>query len=141
MIELLAESMAKLPDAPGFLIDGFPANMNQAKIFIEKISAPNKIFVLEVPEAVMSERLKDGVNFDDQDDTIKKRVFTFLEKIQPTIQSILRKWPHSVKIVSLVLLIILSLIQCHALSQSLFVSTSRVWTELKVFAAFCLIDL
>ena len=74
--------------------------MNQAKIFIEKISAPNKIFVLEVPEAVMSERLKDGVNFDDQDDTIKKRVFTFLEKIQPTIQSILRKWPHSVKIVS-----------------------------------------
>ena len=81
MIALLAESMAKLPDAPGFLIDGFPANMNQAKIFIEKINAPHKIIVLEVPEAVMSERLKDGVNFDDQDDTIKKRVFTFLEKI------------------------------------------------------------
>ena len=91
--------MAKLPDSPGFLIDGFPANMEQANIFIEKISAPHKIIVLEVPEAVMSQRLKDGVNFNDQDETIKKRVFTYLEITKPTVQSILKKWPTSTKIV------------------------------------------
>eukprot|EP00092_Neocalanus_flemingeri_P010833 GFUD01011665.1.p1 GENE.GFUD01011665.1~~GFUD01011665.1.p1 ORF type:complete len:216 (+),score=69.55 GFUD01011665.1:25-672(+) len=93
VIALLAESMAKLPDSPGFLIDGFPANMSQANIFLEKISGPSKIIVLEVPEEVMSQRLKDGVNFNDQDDTIKKRIFTFLEKTKPTIKSVLKKWP------------------------------------------------
>ena len=36
----------------------------------------------------MSERLKDGDNLDDQDDTTKKRIFTFLGIIKPTMQSI-----------------------------------------------------
>ena len=93
--------MANLPNSPGFLIDGFPANMAQANIFIEKIQAPHKIIVLEVPEEVMFERLKDGVNFDDQDDTIKKRILTYLGTTKPTVHSISRKWPTSIKIVSL----------------------------------------
>ena len=100
VIALLAESMAALPNSPGFLLDGFPANMDQAKIFIEKVQAPHKIIVLDVPEDVMSQRLKDGVNFDDQDDTIKKRILTYLGTTKPAIHSITRKWPHSIKMVS-----------------------------------------
>ena len=99
VIDLLATSMEKMRDAPGFLIDGFPANMKQAEIFISKLQAPHKIIFLDVPEAVMTPRLKDGVNFNDQDDTIKKRIFTYLENIQPSIGRILKEWPTSSKTV------------------------------------------
>ena len=37
VIELLSQSMAKLPAAPGFLIDGFPANLAQAEIFMARV--------------------------------------------------------------------------------------------------------
>ena len=76
--------MEKMKEAPGFLIDGFPANLKQAEIFVEKVQAPHKIILLEVPEAVMTPRLKDGLNFNDQDDTIKKRIFTYLKNTQLT---------------------------------------------------------
>ena len=92
--------MAKMTSAPGFLIDGFPANMEQAELFMSRIQAPHKIILLEVPEPTMSQRLKDGVNFNDQDDTIKKRIFTFLEHTKPTIESIMKKWKPISKIVS-----------------------------------------
>ena len=92
--------MEKMQDAPGFLIDGFPANMKQAEIFQAKVQAPHKIIYLDVPEAVMTPRLKDGLNFNDQDDTIKKRIFTYLENIQPSIEQIIKKWPTSSKTVS-----------------------------------------
>ena len=101
VIDLLATSMEKMPDAPGFLIDGFPANMKQAEIFLEKVRAPHKIIFLDVPEAVMTPRLKDGINFNDQDDTIKKRIFTYLKDTQPSIKLILEKWQTSSKTVSL----------------------------------------
>ena len=101
MIALLQESIANLPSSPGFLLDGFPATMVQAKIFVEKVQAPHKIIVLDVPEDVMRQRLKDGVNFDDQDDTIKKRVLTFLGTTKPFIQALGRKWPQLLKTVSL----------------------------------------
>jgi len=100
VIELLSQSIAKQPSSPGFLIDGFPANMNQAEIFISKIQAPHKIIFLDVPEAVMGPRLKDGVNFNDSDETIKKRVFTFMEQTKPTIDAILKKWKMITKTVN-----------------------------------------
>ena len=92
VIELLSHSMSKLSSSPGFLIDGFPANMNQAEIFISKIQAPHKIIFLDVPESVMTPRLKDGVNFNDSDETIKKRISTYLQHTKPTVDSILKKW-------------------------------------------------
>merc|ERR1712241_933714 len=97
VIDLLATSMEKMKEAPGFLIDGFPANLKQAEIFVEKLQSPHKIILLEVPEAVMTPRLKDGINFNDQDDTIKKRIFTYLKNTQPTIERIIEKWSTSSK--------------------------------------------
>ena len=99
--------MDKMQDAPGFLIDGFPANMKQAEIFIAKVQAPHKIIFLDVPEAVMTPRLKDGVNFNDQDDTIKKRIFTYLKNTKPSIEHIIEKWSTSSKIVSCIILLLL----------------------------------
>jgi len=97
VIALLEEAMRNRPEAPGFLLDGFPANMEQAQIFVDTVQAPHKIIALEVPEQTMFDRLKDGVNFDDQDDTIKKRILTFLNTTKPIIHSIGRKWPNSIK--------------------------------------------
>ena len=71
----------------------------KAEIFISKIQAPHKIIFLDVPEAVMGPRLKDGVNFNDSDETIKKRVFTFMEQTKPTIDAILKKWKMITKTV------------------------------------------
>ena len=47
----------------------------------------------------MGPRLKDGVNFNDSDETIKKRVFTFMEQTKPTIDAILKKWKMITKTV------------------------------------------
>ena len=40
MIDLLLEAMARHPEAKGFLIDGFPANLEQANICQEKLGRP-----------------------------------------------------------------------------------------------------
>ena len=43
--------MSKMTSAPGFLIDGFPANMEQAELFMTRIQAPHKIMFPEcLPE-------------------------------------------------------------------------------------------
>ena len=55
-MELVFEAMEKHPEAPGFLLDGFPANLTQSKLCKEKIGSPVKLIVLEVPDAVMMSR-------------------------------------------------------------------------------------
>ena len=52
----MAEAMMKHPEAPGFLLDGFPANLSQAKLCQEKIGDPKIVIVLEVPDGVMMTR-------------------------------------------------------------------------------------
>ena len=55
-MELVAEAMGKHPEARGFLLDGFPENVSQARLCQEKIGAPVKVIVLEVPDVVMTNR-------------------------------------------------------------------------------------
>merc|ERR1711973_142255 len=52
VVELVAEAMKKQDDAPGFILDGFPANTSQAKLCREKMGDPVKVIVLEIPDAV-----------------------------------------------------------------------------------------
>ena len=85
MVELVAEAMTKHPKAPGFLLDGFPANSSQAKICQEKIGSPQRVIVLEVPDGVMMARLRDGENFNDTEETIQKRIKTFNDQTRPVI--------------------------------------------------------
>lgn len=85
VVELVAGAMDKQPEAPGFLLDGFPANMTQAKLCKERMGEPVKVIVLEIPEPVMMARLKDGENFNDTEETIQKRIKTFNEETRPII--------------------------------------------------------
>eukprot|EP00092_Neocalanus_flemingeri_P091316 GFUD01115745.1.p1 GENE.GFUD01115745.1~~GFUD01115745.1.p1 ORF type:complete len:182 (-),score=77.73 GFUD01115745.1:50-595(-) len=87
VIALLAAAVEKQTEAAGFLFDGFPANMAQARLCQDKLGSPAKVVVLVVPDSVMVDRLKDGVNFNDTEETIKKRIQTFSEETQPVIQA------------------------------------------------------
>ena len=49
MIDLLLEAMARHPEAKGFLIDGFPANLEQAAICQEKLGKPEYVLWRSLP--------------------------------------------------------------------------------------------
>merc|ERR1712127_486527 len=50
VIELLAEAIAKSSDSKGILLDGFPANLEQAQLFEKMVGAPGKIVVFDLNE-------------------------------------------------------------------------------------------
>merc|ERR1712088_441721 len=81
VIDLLAEAMAK--ESTGFLVDGFPATMEQAKLFEKTVGAPCKIILFDMSDELMRIRLEGRGNFDDQASAIKKRIATFNEKTKP----------------------------------------------------------
>ena len=79
--------MEEQPEAKGFFLDGFPANVTQAKLCQDMIGKPWKVVVLDLPEAVMVKRLTDGENFNDTDETIKKRIRTYTEETCPLVNA------------------------------------------------------
>ena len=87
MIALLSAAMEEQPEAKGFFLDGFPANVTQAKLCQDMIGKPWKVVVLDLPEAVMVKRLTDGENFNDTDETIKKRIRTYTEETCPLVNA------------------------------------------------------
>merc|ERR1711915_566352 len=68
VVGLLKDAMGAKAGTKGFVIDGFPANLEQAKLFEEKIGAPTKIIVFEVNEEVL------------------KRIETFNSQTRPVIK-------------------------------------------------------
>merc|ERR1711915_211346 len=87
VVFLLKDAMgAKAGSTKGFVIDGFPATLEQAKLFEEKIGAPTKIIVFEVNEEVLKGRLKERANFDDKPEAIVKRIDTFNSQTRPVIK-------------------------------------------------------
>merc|ERR1712210_390079 len=67
VIDLLAEAMAK--ESTGFLVDGFPATVEQAQLFEKTGGAPVKIIVF------------------DRKDAIKKRIDNYNEGTKPVIKA------------------------------------------------------
>ena len=72
----------------GFLLDGFPLDLNQASSFVEKIGRPSAIIHLDVIPPIMELRCKERKNFDDEIESIRNRISLFEEKTRPLI----RKW-------------------------------------------------
>ena len=77
----------KKGNTKGFLIDGFPANLNQAKVFEEKIGSPEKIIVLNVNDIILKERLTKRSNFDDQPDAVDKRLETYNNETKAVVKA------------------------------------------------------
>lgn len=68
----------------GFLVDGFPLDETQCTVFEESIGEPNIILFLgQINDIKLGERLKGRGNFDDSKDSIEKRLATFTNKTKP----------------------------------------------------------
>merc|ERR1712055_759265 len=71
VIDLLAEAMAK--ESTGFLVDGFPATIEQAQLFEKTVGSPVKIIVFEMKDELMR--------------AIKKRIDNYNEGAKPVIKA------------------------------------------------------
>ncbi|KAJ3288453.1 hypothetical protein HK104_008171 [Borealophlyctis nickersoniae] len=92
-LRLLREAMEKNDDADGFLIDGFPRQLDQAEAFekqaISSVAQCKFVLYFECTEELLERRLlergKTSGRADDNIETIKKRFNTFLETSLPVI--------------------------------------------------------
>lgn len=89
-IRLLQAEMIKNDSKDGFLIDGFPRQLDQAKEFEKIIGTARCVLYYECKEDILEQRLlergKTSGREDDNIDTIKKRFRTFLEASYPVIE-------------------------------------------------------
>jgi len=90
-IGLLKSAIEGAKDAPGFLIDGFPREMQQAIDFEAQICECQFVLVFECSEKCMEERLlkrgETSGRTDDNSESIKKRFRTFVEVSYPVVKS------------------------------------------------------
>merc|ERR1739844_734547 len=92
VLDLLAEAMlSKLDGSKGYLIDGYPREVQQGKEFEAEILPCTQILYFDVSDATMTERLlnrgKSSGRVDDNEETIKKRLNTFHEHSKPVIEA------------------------------------------------------
>ena len=85
MIELLTEAISKKSDSKGVLVDGCPANLEQAQLIEKIVGPPGKIIFLDLKDTVMKLRLKSRHNFDDEDDAVMKRINAYNDKTKPVV--------------------------------------------------------
>lgn len=90
VLQLLKETMKSgLDTAKGYLIDGYPRNLEQADDFEKFVCKVTKVVYFEVKDETMVQRLlergKTSGRADDNEETIKKRVETFHKESEPVI--------------------------------------------------------
>ena len=67
------------------MVDGFPIHMGQADIFVTNLGTPTKVIAFEANDEVLKGRLKGRGNFDDTEDSVKKRLANYTENTKPVI--------------------------------------------------------
>lgn len=90
VLRLIREAMVKtLETSKGFLIDGYPREVDQAVKFEEQVCPCTLVLYFELSDAVMTERLlkrgETSGRVDDNAETIKKRLDTFNELSKPVV--------------------------------------------------------
>lgn len=92
VIDMVAEKISEHQKAKGFIFDGFPRTVSQAKALDDMLQqfglAVNLVLALEVPEEELKQRLKKRAEIegrtDDQDEQkINKRIQVYLEETLP----------------------------------------------------------
>jgi len=97
VLELLRKAMEDMYDnCNGYLIDGYPREVEQGDLFCAQIGNPQMIIYLDCPDDILMERLmKRGLEsgrVDDNEETIKARLTTFHQISEPVIE----KWRSKV---------------------------------------------
>ncbi|KAI8854164.1 adenylate kinase-domain-containing protein [Chytridium lagenaria] len=89
-INLLQEAMDRDTNSSGFLIDGFPRQLDQAKAFESSVAPCRLVLFFDCPEDILEHRLlKRGETSGRADDnivTIKKRFKTFVDTSMPVVE-------------------------------------------------------
>lgn len=90
VLQMLKEAMiAKAGVSSGFLIDGYPRELDQGTRFEEEVAAVECVLYFEVEDATMKARLlkraETSGRVDDNEETIAKRLKTFHEHTEPVI--------------------------------------------------------
>ncbi|CAF1603117.1 unnamed protein product [Rotaria sp. Silwood1] len=90
VLDLLKENMIKNADkSKGFLIDGYPREIAQAKKFEQLIASCNLVLYINASDATMTKRLlhraQTSGRIDDNEETIKKRIKTFHKETIPVL--------------------------------------------------------
>ncbi|XP_077986420.1 adenylate kinase isoenzyme 5-like isoform X2 [Glandiceps talaboti] len=90
VLQLLKECMlAKVQDSKGFLIDGYPREVQQGEEFEKQITECQFALYFEVADETMTERLlkraETSGRVDDNEETIKKRLGTFHALTEPVL--------------------------------------------------------
>lgn len=90
VLQLLTKAMEEAyPNCKGYLIDGYPREVEQGELFCNQIGKPHVIIYLECPDSVLIERLlkrgQESGRVDDNEETIKTRLKTFHGISKPVI--------------------------------------------------------
>merc|ERR1712241_3530 len=87
VLDILAQKMVEtVPGANGFLIDGFPLDMEEALTFEKQVVPVTRIIHLKLDPREMRGRLDQRENFDDKPQAVNKRIETFQGKTIPVLE-------------------------------------------------------
>jgi len=93
VLQLIKDAMIKaaFKGSKGFLIDGYPREVDQGRRFEDAIKPCDKVIYFNVSDATMTSRLtfrgKTSGRVDDNAETIKKRLVTFHQATQPVVKA------------------------------------------------------
>ena len=89
ILDIIAERLKQSDAESGWILDGFPRNVNQASFLAELLQElPNSNFVvlnLEVPDDVLVTRLLSRGRPDDTEEVIRRRLEVYREQTFPLI--------------------------------------------------------
>jgi adenylate kinase len=91
VIQIVRERLGRADCRPGFLLDGFPRTVDQARaldaLLRELGLAPARVVALEVPEAELTRRIlsRGEGRADDNAQTVRKRLEVYRSSTEPVI--------------------------------------------------------
>ena len=91
VLGLLKDAIAKNPQSNGYLIDGYPRELEQAIRFEKDVGKCTIVVYFEAADETMTKRLlergKTSGRADDNEETIRKRLQTFHSNNQPILDA------------------------------------------------------
>lgn len=90
VLNLISTNMKKAKDSRGFLIDGYPREISQGQEFEKSIAPCTFVLWIDASQETMTKRLLSrgltSGRSDDNEDTIKLRLQTFVKSTEPVIE-------------------------------------------------------
>ncbi|KAL3076838.1 hypothetical protein niasHT_033740 [Heterodera trifolii] len=80
-----AAMLKKRESSNGFLIDGYPREVTQGERFEQEIQSPVLVVYFEASDETLIKRLMGRGRSDDNAETIKNRLHTFVESTKPVV--------------------------------------------------------